>query len=276
MRLFSSAKLNLNLAVNSELKDGLHTLTSLFIPIDLYDEIEINEVNVASDTIVFTPNIEINGKSTIEKSLDLLREVNNFSKHFEITVTKNIPTEAGLGGGSSNAGSLINYLCSTYDLELPTNEDIAKKIGSDVPYFVQGKSAIISGVGDKIEIKEDIGNLDILIAVPHEKISTVVAYQKFDELGDHNQYQKTKINNLEIFNNMWNPALTIEPMIKEHRDHLEEVFNIKFFMSGTGSTLFGIGQSEGLEEGLNNIDKSRFRLVKITKKIDCSLLFNAE
>ena len=118
MKLFSSAKLNLNLAINSEIKNGLHTLTSLFIPIDLYDEIEINEVNVASDTIVFTPNIEINGKSTIEKSLDLLREVNNFSKHFEITVTKNIPTEAGLGGGSSNAGSLINYLCSAYDLEL--------------------------------------------------------------------------------------------------------------------------------------------------------------
>ena len=271
MKLFSSAKLNLNLEINSEIKDGLHTLTSLLIPIDLYDEIEINEVNVASDTIVFTPNIEINGKSTIEKSLDLLREVNNFSKHFEITIIKNIPTEAGLGGGSSNAGSLINYLCSAYDLELPTNEDISKKIGSDVPYFVQGKSAIISGVGDKIEIKEDIGNLDILIAVPHEKISTVVAYQKFDELGDHNQYQKTKINNLEIFNNMWNPALTIEPMIKEHRDHLEEVFNIKFFMSGTGSTLFGIGDYHELEEGLKNVDKARFRLIKITKKIDGSL-----
>ncbi len=271
MKLFSSAKLNLNLAINSEIKNGLHTLTSLLIPIDLYDEIEINEANIASDTIVFTPNIEINGKSTIEKSLDLLREVNNFSKHFEITVTKNIPTEAGLGGGSSNAGSLINYLCSAYDLELPTNEDIAKKIGSDVPYFVQGKSAIISGIGDKIEIKEDIGNLDILIAVPHEKISTAVAYQKFDELDDDNQYQKTKINNIEIFNNMWNPALTIEPMIKEHRDYLEEVFNIKFFMSGTGSTLFGIGDYHKLEEGLKNVDKARFRLIKITKKIDGSL-----
>jgi 4-diphosphocytidyl-2-C-methyl-D-erythritol kinase len=271
MKLFSSAKLNLNLEINSEIKDGLHTLTSLLIPIDLYDEIEINEVNVASDTIVFTPNIEINGKSTIEKSLDLLREVNNFSKHFEITIIKNIPTEAGLGGGSSNAGSLINYLCKTYDLEAPTNEDIAKTIGSDVPYFIKGKAALVSGIGEKVEEQEDIGDLDILIAVPHEKISTVDAYKTFDELGDQNHFEKTKINNIDLFNNMWNPAVTIEPKIQKHRDYLEEIFSFKFFMSGTGSTLFGIGDYHELEEGLRNVDKARFRLIKITKKIDGSL-----
>ena len=70
---------------------------------------------------------------------------------------------------------------------------------------------------------------------------------------------------------MWNPAVTIEPKIQEHRDYLEEVFNIKFFLSGTGSTLFGIGDLQELEEGLKIVDKARFRLIKITKKIDCSL-----
>ncbi len=70
---------------------------------------------------------------------------------------------------------------------------------------------------------------------------------------------------------MWNPAVTIEPKIQEHRDYLEEVFSIKFFMSGTGSTLFGIGDYHELEEGLKNVDKARFRLINITKKIVCSL-----
>ena len=70
---------------------------------------------------------------------------------------------------------------------------------------------------------------------------------------------------------MWNPAVLIEPIMKKHREYLEEVFKLKFFMSGTGSTLFGIGEYQEFQEGLDNVDKSRFRLVKITKKIDSSL-----
>ena len=113
MKFLSSAKINLNLEVNSETKDGLHTLTSYLIPIDFYDVIEINEIDEKNDKIIFTPDIELKGKSTIEKSLDLLRESNSFGKYFEVKVTKNIPIEGGLGGGSSNAGSIIKYICST-------------------------------------------------------------------------------------------------------------------------------------------------------------------
>ena len=54
------------------------------------------------------------------------------------------------------------------------------------------------------------------------------------------------------------------------------MFNIDFYMSGTGSTLFGIGEYDNLENSIKKVDKTRFRLIKITKKIDCSLLFNAD
>ena len=276
MKFLSSAKINLNLEVNSETKDGLHTLTSYLIPIDFYDVIEINETDDKNDKIIFTPDIELKGKSTIEKSLDLLRESNSFEKYFEVKVTKNIPIEGGLGGCSSNAGSIIKYISSTYDLALPKNEDIAKKVGSDVPYFIEGKPGVISGIGEEVSIDESIGDLDILIATPHEKISTVDAFQAFDKLGDKNQFKKSKIKNMEIFNNMWNPALAIEPRLQDHKDYLEEVFNIDFYMSGTGSTLFGIGEYDNLENSIKKVDKTRFRLIKITKKIDCSLLFNAD
>ena len=102
------------------------------------------------------------------------------------------------------------------------------------------------------------------------------AFQAFDKLGDKNQFKKSKIKNMEIFNNMWKPALAIEPRLQDHKDHLEEVFNIDFYMSGTGSTLFGIGEYDNLENSIKKVDKTRFRLIKITKKIDCSLLFNAD
>ena len=275
MHLYSPAKLNLNLEVKTEVRDGLHTLESLFIPIDLCDEIEINESGNNVDEITFTPEIELTGKSTIEKSLDLLREENNFSKHFLINVTKNIPTESGLGGGSSNAGTILNYLSSEYNLNLPSNDLIAKYIGSDVPFFILGKPAIVGGLGEIVEENNDIGDLDILLAVPHENISTSLAYKKFDELGQKNDYEKIKINNLELFNNMWNPAVGIEPTIAEHKKHLEEVLENKFFMSGTGSTLFCLGEKNDLVNRLEGIDKTRFRLLTITKKIDSSFSHNA-
>ena len=96
-----------------------------------------------------------------------MRENNSFSNHFEIRVIKNIPTESGLGGGSSNAGVIINYLCKTYDLEVPSNEDIAKKIGSDVPFFVEGKAALVSGIGEKVDVKD---RTSIIIA---HRLSTI-------------------------------------------------------------------------------------------------------
>ena len=86
MKFLSSAKINLNLEVNSETKDGLHTLTSYLIPIDFYDVIEINETDERNDKIIFTPDIELKGKSTIENSLDLVRESNSFEKYFEVKV----------------------------------------------------------------------------------------------------------------------------------------------------------------------------------------------
>ena len=102
-----------------------------------------------------------------------------------------------------------------------------------------------------------------------------MAYKKFDELGHKNDYEKIKINNLELFNNMWNPAVGIEPTIAEHKKHLEEVLENKFFMSGTGSTLFCLGEKNDLVNRLEGIDKTRFRLLTITKKIDSSFSHNA-
>ena len=109
MKIKSYAKINLNLKILNEINGGLHKIESLIIPIDLYDLIEINEIDGEHDIIKFDDE-SIGTNNTITHSLDLLRKFNIFPQKFEINIQKNIPTEAGLGGGSSNAGAIISIL----------------------------------------------------------------------------------------------------------------------------------------------------------------------
>ena len=135
MKIKSFGKINLNLRVLDEVINGLHKIESLIIPIDFYDVIEIKEIDNDKDIITFD-STDIPDNNTVSKTLDLIRKTNDFSQYFEINIIKNIPTESGLGGGSSNAGTIISKLSQTYDLSIPSNKDVVEKIGSDVPFFI--------------------------------------------------------------------------------------------------------------------------------------------
>ncbi len=165
MKLRTSAKINLNLEIFSEKQDSLHKLSSLMIPIDLYDDIKIEES--ISENIKFSDGNLNNIESTIHKALKLIRKNNpSFDKSFDIYIDKKIPYNSGLGGGSSDAGALIRYLCDNYELDLPSNLEIVREVGSDVPFFIQGVSAVINGIGEIVEPLDLNTDLDLLIAVP--------------------------------------------------------------------------------------------------------------
>lgn len=272
MKIFSSAKINLNLTVNTEIIQDLHTLSSLMIPISLYDEIKIREIEDDKDIIEFHSEVPINENSTIHKSLQYLREENDFKQRFHITVHKNIPIEAGLGGGSSDAGSIIKFLSTKYKLQTPNLIKIANSIGSDVPFFIDGLAATVSGFGEilhPINLEEP---MHLLIATPYEKLSTARVFQEFDNQIDTHHTEFSILNGIEIKNNLWKPAFTLEPKLLDHKNYLESVTNKEFIMSGSGTTLFCIGDEKDLISQKQNIDIKRFRLVALTKKIDCSLL----
>ena len=183
MKIKSFGKINLNLKVLDEEINGLHKIESLIIPIDFHDVIEIEEIDNDKDIITFD-STDIPDNNTVSKTLDLIRETNDFSKYFEINIIKNIPTESGLGGGSSNAGTIISKLSQTYDLSIPSNKDVVEKIGSDVPFFITGKPAFVKGVGDIIEPKTIDFEMNMLLVVPKETISTGDAFSEFDRHGN--------------------------------------------------------------------------------------------
>jgi len=270
MRLLTSAKINLNLKVSELQNSGLHFLDSDMIPIDIYDEISINEAE--EDKILFSIEPLNNEYTTVHKALALLRKINSsFKQQFVISIEKNIPLQSGLGGGSSDAGALLKYLVDTYQLEEPSMLEIATEVGSDVPFFYNGASSKVQGIGDVLKPfnSDTLNNVQVIIAVPNIHLSTGAVFNKFDEL-ETKSTQKHEFNNIEIFNDLWEASSELSLDLKKIKNELENVFQNKFFMSGSGPTLFSLFDSQ-VENNFTNYSNNNLRYFKVCKKIECSL-----
>ena len=268
MKINTYAKINLNLKISKDIEDGLHNISSLIVPIDLYDSIEIKETNADVDKIQFDKE-GISEENTISKSLNLLRSRSNLPGFFDIIIKKNIPIEAGLGGGSSNAAGIISTLTKKYNLKMPTYREIAINVGSDVPFFITGKPANIFGIGDIVNPENLQRDINMILVVPNEKISTKDAFSMFDELSQDN-LEINEYEGLKIFNDFWIPAQTLEPNLLKIKNNLESITNLEFYLSGSGSSMFSLGDTEELTKKIDLIDLNQFKLVKLVKKIDFS------
>ena len=262
------AKINLNLKISKKVEDGLHNISSLMVPINLYDSIEIKETNADVDKIQFDKE-GISEENTISKSLNLLRSRSNLPGFFDIIIKKNIPNEAGLGGGSSNAAGIISTLTKKYNLQMPTYREIAVNVGSDVPFFITGKPANIFGIGDIVNPENLQRDINMILVVPNEKISTKDAFSMFDELSQDN-LEINEYEGLKIFNDFWIPAQTLQPNLLKIKNNLESITNLEFYLSGSGSSMFSLGDTEELTKKIDLIDLNQFKLVKLVKKIDFS------
>ena len=268
MKLRTSAKINLNLEIFSEKQDSLHKLSSLMIPVDIYDDIEIEES--ISENIKFSDENLNKIESTIHKALKLIRKNNpSFDKSFDIYINKKIPYNSGLGGGSSDAGAVIRYLCDNYEIDLPSNLEIVREVGSDVPFFVHGVSAIVQGIGEIVEPIDLKTDLDLLIAVPKVGLSTKEVFNSFDTLDFQNR-DTDNWSEIEIFNDLWPAAIEVYPELISLRDDLQIKYQNRFFMSGSGSSFFSI--IDATKELTPEYES--FSFIQYCKKIDCSLYQN--
>ena len=272
MKINTSGKLNLNLCIRNRSETNLHEIESLIVPINLFDEIDIKINSKEHDEITFKDNPELSDYSTVHKALECLRRNTALDKFFDISVNKRIPIQAGLGGGSSDAAAVLVGISKMLGISLPNFSTIVKDVGSDVPFFINGKTSYVKGVGDDIEnfyIEQD---LYFLVIVPVFGISTEAVFQQWDKQKKEDVIKNNFYLNHEItiFNDTLEAAMRLEPKLKSFKQSLEEVLGKEVFMTGTGSSLFSIYDSEEKAEyAKNNIDIDN-RLVLVTKKIDYS------
>jgi len=266
-KIKSYAKINLALNVTGK-KSKLHNIESLISFIDLHDSITLRESNTKQHKInffgKFSKNIsKINTISKLLKILDNKKLLNN--KKFEIKVIKNIPQKAGMGGGSMNAASLLNFFIEKKIIKIKKDElkKISNEIGSDVILGVKPLSAILLSNGDIKKYKNKI-KFHILVTKPNFGCSTKYIYSKV------NSFSKPEFNppKLKLFeakylknldNDLEKVALNKYPELKRIKSYLGGLPNALFArMSGSGSSIVAYFHSKKACKKAYNQYKRKF------------------
>jgi 4-diphosphocytidyl-2-C-methyl-D-erythritol kinase len=187
--LASYAKVNYTLDVLSKRPDGYHNLSSIMQTISLADEIELlktsnTEITMECETPLGSEDIPCDSANLAWRAAEAILQFACIHKGVHIHLKKQIPSQAGLGGGSSNAAAVLLGIDRLFDLNIPYNHliEIAARLGSDVPFFLQGGCAAVRGRGEIIKLLPDSPELWFVIIKPDANISTRLAYGSLDSL----------------------------------------------------------------------------------------------
>ena len=274
MILSSYSKINLSLLVNSKQKSDLHIIQSYFCLINLKDKIKIKKIDGKSDKIYFIgPFSKFINKNdnSIKSVLALLRKLKLISSCYSVLVKKNIPVFAGLGGGTSNAFTVMKYVLrkklSKKNLNL-----IEKKIGSDLKLFFY-KQGFLKNLGSIINQKIKQTFFFVLIKPPI-KCSTQEIYSKIKKHSSRNVFNKRAVKKRSSFLNLLiNSRNDLQSVVEKKYPRLKTILsNISrqkgcYFsrMTGSGSVCYGLFINQ------NSAKKARINLKKIYPKFWVSI-----
>ena len=248
----SNAKVNIGLKVLKKREDGYHDIVTVFQEINLFDIISISKkskgCNFNSNATWLMndkTNLCVIAYEAMKKKFDI--------DGVDIDLTKNIPKGSGLGGGSSNAASIMKGIRELYSLNISDKEleDIASQIGADVPFFIRGSIQLGEGIGDILTpLKINISG-KYLIIIPDTEIDTSWAYSKFKNDLDSSilpinfaslSNEKTiSLDKLQFFENDFESIVVpTYPEIGKIKEALHALGAGFASLSGSGSTVFGI------------------------------------
>jgi len=254
MELKSFSKINLSLnVVKKYKKDKLHDIQSYFCLIDLFDKIKIKKIKASKDTIKFKGKfakfVKIKDNSILEV-LKILREKKIIYSYYYVSVNKRIPVFAGLGGGTSNAYSLIKYFVRNR-IDKNLMGIFKKKVGTDLQLFFY-KQGFLKNLNQVINFPRK-HRLYFLIVYPNIKCSTKYIYSKIKKYSPKLLYNFKKISDKSKFLNFLtsknndlqliveNKYPTIKKLIKEIAEKKGCYFSR---MTGSGSVCYGVFKSK--------------------------------
>lgn len=256
-KLPSYAKINWFLKILGKRDDNFHEICTAFQTVSLHDNLHFIE----SSSLELTCNVSyipIDETNLIIKTAQILRERFNVKDGAQIHLEKNIPSPGGLGGGSSNAAVALIGLSRLWQIEISQNQllKIASELGSDVPFFLYGGTAIGTGRGTEIALTEDLEEKFLLIVTPDVSVPTATAFQqlnaprltKFSPKSIlklcHNADEKQYLRQFEPENDFEKVIFKIEPEIERVKQSLLQHGAKTALMSGSGASVFGIFENE--------------------------------
>ncbi len=248
------AKINLYLDVISKREDGYHNLEMVILPLELHDLIHIEYLPYLIDSYITCDHVDLQETkyNLITKTIQKLREIYKFKQNFNISVHKEIPIKAGLGGGSSNAASTMKALNKVLNLKMDEKamKDVAVTLGADVPYCLINKPSIVRGIGDEIKEINIKHQYFVLILKPEQGLSTKHVFEFSDTLNlDHGNISDvvTALENGDdkllakaMFNSLEKASIEMAPIIQEYKDMLRNDGFEMVLMSGSGSSVYAL------------------------------------
>lgn len=253
MVVFPNAKINLGLHITEKRSDGYHNIESVFHPIPLTDALEITENKTSSNNFK-SLGVEIpsNGKpNLVERAWELVNKHTSIP-HVDLELLKKIPIGAGLGGGSADAAFCIKGLNNLYDLKISQRKmlEMAGKLGADCAFFIKNQPIYAEGTGDEfLDLEFSLKGKYIVLVYPNIHVSTPIAYKHVvPKIPAYNirailqlpieQWKEKLINDFEV------SVFKEYPLIKTIKKSLYKQDAIYASMSGSGSSVFGIFNTE--------------------------------
>ncbi len=251
---FPIAKINLGLNVVARRADGYHDLETVFYPVPIKDTLEIYPMHDdfpsehACDLKV--TNIAIDGdeqRNLVVKAYNMIAERYTLPR-IHTHLHKQIPTQAGMGGGSSDCAYMIMLLNDTFSLGMSKREmtEYATRLGADCPFFILGKPAYAEGIGERLEpIALDLGGWHIAIVRPDIPVSTKEAFSLISPQATVIKCRDIVTQPMEtwrdtLVNDFEKSVFALHPEIGQIKERLYDLGAVYSAMSGSGSSVFGL------------------------------------
>lgn len=241
-------KINIGLNIVSKRADGYHNLETVFYPVPLYDRIDITDadadiIDLAGHPLEGDPNDNL-----VLKAVRMLRENGLKVPGVHISLLKNIPSGAGLGGGSSDAAAVVKELNSHLSLGLTDQqmERMIVRLGADCPFFIRCRPVYAQGVGDEFSpIRINLAGWYLVLVKPDDYVSTREAYSLIKATSSKYSLTEEVMKPVDqwretITNDFEKSVFPQHPVIEEIRNQLYRMGASYACMSGSGSTVFGL------------------------------------
>ncbi|MFZ5564762.1 MAG: 4-(cytidine 5'-diphospho)-2-C-methyl-D-erythritol kinase [Thermodesulfobacteriota bacterium] len=259
MRVLSPAKINLFLHVTGKRADGYHDLFSLMCPISLFDELVFETTSVGVSVQCNHPDIPSDDSNLAHRAATLFFETARIRAGVSITLTKNIPVAAGLGGGSSNAASVLVWLNNRFGRPFASDRlmEMGARLGADVPFFIFGRPALATGIGDHLTAYPLLPSLPVVLIHPDIHVSTRQIYKNYNLTLTNNKKISTipsftKTTELDFARHLKNDlekvTCALHPEIDLAKKRLMDSGAMGALMSGSGPTVFGVFKDEKTAE----------------------------
>ena len=272
MKILSPAKINLFLIVTERRTDGYHNIISLMCGIRLCDTVLLEVGSKRTTVSCAHPDVPEDESNLAFKAVNVFQKAHGRYAGVKITIEKEIPVAAGLGGGSSNAAAVLTGLNQFHGHPFSQDDlmSMGRSIGADVPFFLYNKPAIASGIGEKLTYCHGLQNLKVLLVFPGFGVATSQVYKSLN-LGLTNCKKKLKqvlLNhrNFDPRYHLCNDLETIVasryPVISAAKNRLLDLGAIGALMSGSGPTVFGLFSDLGRAEAasLTLSEQSKWRV----------------